>query len=99
VSAALNGRRVLLSPRHVKGGQIDLTLTNFSAQTRSVTVRRGAHGAVVAATRPVTPQGTAAVSFDVEPGRYVLSAGAHVRSAVLRVSGHRRSSENVLLLP
>jgi hypothetical protein len=99
VSAAITRGRIDISPSKVGGGPMTLSVANLSKKTVEVKIEPTSSGSGRASTGPISPQGTASVSLDVETGSYTVSASGGNRSATLEVGPKRKSSQNQLLQP
>lgn len=102
LSGVIKPGRVIVSPDAVGAGPIRITISNQTAEAR--TVRLTGHS-VDERVGPVYPQDTANLQKTLEPGRYELrapSADASARAiapAVLRIGPERPASNDRLLLP
>jgi hypothetical protein len=99
ISAAITQGRIDLSPAKIGGGPITLSIANLSKRTVELKIEPAESGAGRAASGPITPQGTASVSLNVEPGSYKISATGGTRSTILAVGDQRKSAQNQLLQP
>lgn len=105
VSASIDNRRVMVSPRHFGGGPITLVITNQSSQKQQVTLESdggpgSGPGTRPVQTGPINPRETASVKADVTEGSYALKVdGDGVAPARLVVGRQRPSSQNDLLQP
>jgi hypothetical protein len=110
VSAYVSATQVRVSPSHLGGGPILLTVTNQSAHAVALRVLRGAHP--VARTAPINPQGVTQLKVDLSRGAYSLVAAragrrtdaqktlpSHLVGTRLRVGRERPSSGASLLQP
>lgn len=100
VTASITQGRISLSPPKIGAGPIVLSVANLSRQTLSVKLEPVDAGKGLASSGPISPDGTAQLSVDVEQGSYRVSArGASVAPAELAVTAERQSSQNDVLLP
>jgi hypothetical protein len=110
----INDQRVSLSPQSVGAGPVQLIVTNQASNSESVTVLPAgtATAGSLADTGPISPQGTAQVTVDLDsPGNYTIAitrraateaaaaTPSPIRAAVLHVGASRPSANNQLLQP
>lgn len=109
----VNDSRVSLSPDSLGAGQVVFIVTNqaSSAQTLTLLPAGAAAAQPLAATGPISPQGTAQLKVDLKnPGDYTLTTGANaadgappstttVQAATLHIGSPRPSGSNDLLQP
>ncbi len=109
----VNDSRVSLSPDSVGAGQVVFIVTNQASSARTLTLLPAGAAAAqpLAATGPISPQGTAQLKVDLKnPGDYTLGAGANaaagappstttVQAAKLHIGPPRPSGSNDLLQP
>lgn len=108
VSVVITNARVVASPASFGAGPVLFTVTNQARAAQSLRISRR-HGARVADTAPLNPQGSTQVSVIFRRGRYTLSAGSHgrantqlgrrIRSQTIIVGRSRPSSGSTLLSP
>lgn len=109
----INDQRVSISPSSVGAGPIVFIVTNQASRSESMMiVPAGNPGAQpLADTGPISPQATAQVTIDVDPGAYTVATDsgasteaaatlpAAIRPALLHVGRQRPSASNQLLSP
>jgi hypothetical protein len=108
VSVVITNARVVASPASFGAGPVLFTVTNQARASQSLRINRR-HGARVADTAPLNPQGSTQVSVIFRKGRYTLSAGSHgraggqpgrrIRPQTIVVGRRRPSSGSTLLSP
>jgi hypothetical protein len=109
VSVLITNGRVVASPASFGAGPVLFTVTNQARGSQSLRIERR-HGARVADTAPLNPQGSTQVSVVFRKGRYTLSAGARgrtvaqlrqrrIRPQTIVVGRSRPSSGSTLLSP
>ena len=108
VSVLITNARVIASPASFGAGPVLFTVTNQARGSQSLRIERR-HGARVADTAPLNPQGSTQVSAIFRKGRYTLSAGSHgranrrlgrrIRPQTIVVGRSRQSSGSTLLSP
>jgi hypothetical protein len=100
VSAAINSDRVVVSPRALGAGPVQLTFANLTAVAQQVTVASDQPGVLQEQTGPINPGNTAALKANLEPGSYsVTVAGSTILPAKIAVGPRRESSQNQLQQP
>jgi hypothetical protein len=113
VSVYLNDTRVSISPSSVGAGPIVLIVTNQASRSESLTVLPPSGSQALANTGPISPQATAQVTINLDPGDYTISTGATgateaavaasqaqgLQPATLHIGAARPSSSNQLLQP
>jgi hypothetical protein len=110
----INDQRISVSPTSIGAGPVQLIVTNQASNSESLTVLpSGATAAQpLADTGPISPQGTAQVTVNLNsPGQYTVAIAPHastqaanaapggIQAAVLHVGKHRPSASNQLLQP
>jgi phage tail sheath gpL-like len=110
----INDQRVSVSPASVGAGPVQLIVTNQASNSESLSVlRAGATAAQsLADTGPISPQGTAQVTVNLNsPGTYTVGISPKpstqasaatptgIQAAVLHVGRHRPSASSQLLQP
>jgi hypothetical protein len=108
VSVVITNARVVASPHSFGAGPVLFTVTNQARGSQSLRIDRP-HGARVADTAPLNPQGSTQVSVIFHKGRYTLSAGSRghmnpqlgrsIRPQTIVVGRTRASSGSTLLSP
>ena len=108
VSVLITNARVVASPASFGAGPVLFTVTNQARGSQSLRIDRG-HGARVADTAPLNPEGSTQVSVIFHKGRYTLSAGSRgrantqlgrrIRPQTIVVGRSRPSSGSTLLSP
>jgi len=108
VSVLITNARVVASPASFGAGPVLFTVTNQARGSQSLRIDRG-HGARVADTAPLNPEGSTQVSVIFHQGRYTLSAGSRgrantqlgrrIRPQTIVVGRSRPSSGSTLLSP
>jgi hypothetical protein len=104
LTASISDQRVSVSPRRFGAGPISLIVTNQTKTAQRVTLesveKAGQGPGLKQQTAPISPQDTATLKADVDPGRYsVHVAGDAIAAANLRVGPERPSAQNDLLQP
>lgn len=106
ISAAINDRSVVVSPRRFGAGPITLIISNQSSQSQQVTLETDSApgdtgpGQKAIATGPINPRETASVKGEVARGVYALKVGGgDIRAARVTVGKQRPSAQNELLQP
>jgi hypothetical protein len=104
LTASISDQRVSVSPRRFGAGPISLIVTNQTKTAQRVTLESveeaGQGPGLKQQTAPISPQDTATLKADVDPGRYsVHVAGDAIAAANLRVGPERPSAQNDLLQP
>jgi hypothetical protein len=104
VTAAIDGKRVRVSPGTFGGGPVVFIISNQSGNAQRVTFESdelgAAHGGIKQSTDTIGPRSTGQLKVDAAEGSYTLSASTgDVTPANVEVSGRRKSSQNQLLLP
>lgn len=110
----VNDQRVSLSPASVGAGPVTLIVTNQASGAESLTVLPGGSSAAqpLATTGPISPQGTAQVTVNLNsPGNYSVAVSPSssteaaaatptgIQPALLHIGPHRPSASNQLLQP
>lgn len=109
----VNDTRVSLSPDSVGAGPVVFIVTNQARSAQSLTLLTAGSAAAqpVAATGPISPEGTAQLKVDLgSPGDYTLTTGANgadgappspaaVQAATLHIGPSRQSGSNDPLQP
>jgi hypothetical protein len=104
VSAAIDAKRVRVSPGRFGAGPVVFLISNQSGSAQRVTFESdelgAAHGGIKRSTSTIDPLSTGELKVDAAEGTYTLSASTgDITPANVEVSGRRRSSQNDLLLP
>ena len=104
LTASISDQRVSVSPRRFGAGPISLIVTNQTKTAQRVTLesveKAGEGPGLKQQTAPISPQDTATLKADVDPGRYsVHVVGDAIAAANLRVGAERASAQNDLLQP
>jgi hypothetical protein len=113
ITVYLNDTRVAVSPSSVGAGPVVLIVTNQASQSESLTVLPPGGSQPLADTGPISPQATAQVTVDLNPGDYTISTarngatdaelaasgGQGLQPATLYIGPPRPSSSNELLQP
>jgi hypothetical protein len=104
VTAAIDGKRVRVSPGTFGAGPVVFIISNQSGDAQKVTFETdelgAAHGGVKRSTDTIGPRSTGQLKVDAAEGSYTLSASAgDITPANVEVGARRRSSQNDLLLP
>jgi hypothetical protein len=104
----INDHYVTVSPSKVGAGPIIFIVTNQASQSESLQVQSAgaSAGAPLANTGPISPQATATVKVDLQPGDYTVgtaSSGANynggIAPAQLHLGKSRPNADNLLLQP
>lgn len=110
----INDQRISVSPGSVGAGPVVLIVTNQASNAESLTVLPAGDsgGQSLADTGPISPQGTAQVTVNLNtPGNYTVAttpansteaaaaAPTGIRPALVRVGKPRASASNSLLAP
>lgn len=108
VSVLITNARIVASPASFGAGPVLFTVTNQARGAQSLRIDRR-HGARVADTAPLNPQGSTQVSVIFPTGRYTLSAssrgrrnpqlGRRIHPQTIVVGRSRPSSGSTLLSP
>lgn len=102
LTGVIKPERVTVSPRRIGAGPISITISNQTAQARTVTLKGNGVSERVG---PVNPQDTATIQKTVVQGTYEVTAASEegaadvIRPATLRVGRPRPASNDRLLLP
>jgi hypothetical protein len=104
ITGYISDQRVSVSPRSLGAGPISLIVTNQTGTAQRVTLESagpaGSGPGIKQVTAPISPQDTATLKIDVQPGSYSVHVGADaIRAARLKVGPERESSQNDLLQP
>jgi hypothetical protein len=104
VTAAIDSKRVRVSPGTFGAGPVVFIISNQSGAAQRITFESdelGAeHGGIKRSTGPIGARSTGELRVDPAEGSYTLSAGAgDIAPASVEVSARRRSAQNDLLLP
>jgi hypothetical protein len=104
VTAAIDAKRVRVSPGTFGAGPVVFIISNQSGAAQKVTLETdelgAAHGGIRASTQTIGARSTGQLKVDAPQGSYTLSASAGgVTPANVEISARRRSSQNDLLLP
>jgi hypothetical protein len=104
LTASISDQRVSVSPRRFGAGPISLIVTNQTKTAQRLTLesveKAGQGPGLKQQTAPISPQDTATLKADVDPGRYsVHVVGDAITAAKLRVGPERPSAQNDLLQP
>ena len=106
ISAAINDRSVVVSPKRFGAGPITLIISNQSSQSQQVTLETDSQagdsgpGQKAIQTGPINPRETASVKGEVVQGTYALRVGGEdIRAARVTVGKQRDSAQNELLQP
>jgi len=104
ITASIDAKRVLVSPRSFGAGPIVLIIANQTAASHRVTLQTDAIGGsstgVRQETAPINPRDTASLKADVPQGSYALRVdGGTISSARIEVGPPRPSAQDKLLQP
>ena len=104
LTGSIDDQRVSVSPQRFGAGPISLIVTNQTDTAQSVTLesadKAGSGPGLRQVTAPISPQDTATLKADVNPGRYTVHVrGDGISPARLRVGPERASAQNDLLQP
>jgi hypothetical protein len=104
ITASVSTKAVSVSPTRFGAGPIRLIVSNQTGASQQVTLESdnapGSGPGVRQQTAPINPRDTAALSADVEPGRYrVAVEGDEIEAATVRVGAQRASAQNEVLQP
>jgi hypothetical protein len=104
VTAAVDGKRVRVSPASFGAGPVVFIVSNQSGAAQRVTFETDELGAATGGIRrssgTIGARASGELKVDAREGRYTLRASSgDIRPANVDVSGPRRSSQNDLLLP
>jgi hypothetical protein len=104
ITAAINSKRVEVSPRRFGAGPITLVVTNQSGKSADLVLETDNSGSGQAGIRqqtgPINPQGTASLKADLSQGRYTVRVrSGQIQPASLVVGRKRASAQNQLLQP
>jgi hypothetical protein len=107
----IDNKSVSVSPATVGAGAVVFIVTNQAMNSQSLKIRPAGGGSSLADTGPISPQATAEVTVDLQPGSYTIGSGsggstdatlngpATIRPASIKVGPARSNSTNVLLTP
>jgi hypothetical protein len=109
----INDQRVSVSPSSVGAGPVQLIVTNQASNSESLTVLAAgsAAGQPLADTGPISPQGTAQVTVNLNSGNYTVATAPHasteaanvapggIQAALVHVGKPRPGASNQLLQP
>jgi hypothetical protein len=106
ISASIDDKSVVVSPREFGAGPITLIISNQSTSSQQVTLETDDQpgdqgpGEKAIQTGPINPRETASVKGEVKQGTYALRVGGDdVRPAHITVGKARPSAQNDLLQP
>lgn len=110
----IDDRRVSVSPTSVGAGPVQLIVTNQASNSESLTVLPAGTtaGQPLADTGPISPQGTAQVTVNLNSGDYTVATARHasteaanatpgvgIQAALVHVGKQRPSASHQLLQP
>lgn len=97
MSANVTKKRVVISPRELGAGPVNITVSNQSPDPATLIV----DGPTLATGQPIPPGGVDQLNAVLEQGDYEISGGTQARAepATLAVGPTRPSAQNDLLLP
>ena len=96
ISAKVDSKRVVVSPKKIGAGLVVFTIANLSDAPVQFTVRGQKTEASTTEIQPGTP---ANLKINLHEGDYEASVGQSAQPATLTVGPERKSSQNRLLLP
>jgi hypothetical protein len=96
ISAKVDSKRVVVSPKKIGAGLVVFTVANLSDSPIRFTVSGQKSEA---STTEIEPGSPANLKIDLHEGDYQASAGQGVQPTTLTVGPERNSSQNRLLLP
>ena len=103
LSGVIQKDKVTVSPsRHLGAGPFDITISNQTDDTHTVTLEGGS---VKADAGSVEPYDTLTIKRTLDPGSYEVRAGSkaaapkEIQPAVLEIGAERKDSNSDLLLP
>jgi hypothetical protein len=96
-SVRIDDRKVVVSPRQVRAGLVNFTISNQSDDSATFTLI----GPTDAASGEIPPGGVGSLKAQLEEGSYEAGAGdgSTALTSTLEVGPNRPSSQNELLLP
>jgi hypothetical protein len=104
VTAAIDDRRVRVSPRSFGAGPVVFVISNRSGLAQEVTLETdeiaGDSGGIRRSSGPITARSTGTLQVDVEEGTYRLATSSEeIRPAAVEVTEPRPSAQDALLQP
>ena len=104
VTAAIDGKRVRVSPSTFGGGPVVFIISNQSGAAQKVTFETdelgASHGGIRSSTGTIGARSTGELKVDAPEGSYTMSvSGGGIAPANVEVSTRRRSAQNDILLP
>jgi hypothetical protein len=104
VTAAIDGKRVRVSPERFGAGPVVIIISNQSGAPQTVTFETdeigGSSGGIRRSTREIAARSTGELKVDPPEGTYRLSASSgDVAPAAVEVGGPRASAQDKLLQP
>jgi hypothetical protein len=104
VSAAIDDRRVRVSPRSFGAGPVVFVISNRSGLAQEVTFETdelgGETGGIRRSTGPIAARSTSTLKVDAREGTYRLSTSSRgIRPAAIEVGEPRPSAQDELLQP
>jgi hypothetical protein len=94
--------KVTISPRKVGAGPVEITVSNQSGQSRTLTLDGNG---IQESVGPINPLDTAKLQKTLKPGRYTVKAGSEaatakeLQPATLVIGKERASASDKVLLP
>ena len=104
VTAAIDDKRVRISPRTFGGGPVVFVISNQSAAAQRVTFETdelgGSEGGIRRTSRRIAPGSTGQLQVDAREGSYRVSVSTgDIEPAAVEVSERRPSAQDELLQP
>jgi hypothetical protein len=102
LTGVIQDDKVTVSPAKIGAGPVEITISNQTDSTRTVTLEGES---IVERQGAVQPGDTTTIQKTLEPGSYEVKAGSEkavrkeIRPAVLEIGKPRKNSNNELLLP
>ena len=103
VTAAINDKKISISPKQFGAGPVVIIISNQSAKEQTLTLQTDELGGTQAGTKqttdPIAPRGTGTLKADMREGSYALSVRNGPSPASLEVGPPRKSAQDTLLEP
>lgn len=105
LSGVITDERVTVSPDETGAGPIELTISNQTDDSHTVTLESADGGTIREQVGPVNPLDTATIQRTLQPGEYTVRAGSEaavdreIDAATLTIGEQRPSASDELLLP
>ena len=103
VTAAINDKKISISPKQFGAGPVVIIVSNQSAKEQTLTLQTDELGGTQPGTKqttdPIAPRGTGTLKADMREGSYALSVRNGPSPASLEVGPPRKSAQDTLLEP